>query len=272
VDPNGVVYTPVINYDAGHGGCCVNVLMDYSTDGGVTWHGPFVAASGVHVPPLTGAGYVNTTFEDGIEETFAVGNHLAPSGHYPVYIAYESKSTGFGNILLTASYDQGRHWTAPIQVNDNASPSVDEFQPNLAVAPDGTVSVNFYDRRLACPARGSQEALAAGLALDRSNPNYAGSLPPYAATDYCINASVQFYTASLHPVGHNVRLSQHPWDPQLNAPDRASSSVPADTFIGDYFGNIFDGITDYGTFVSTYNPGGNPQHYQQQVVSTVKTP
>jgi hypothetical protein len=272
VDPNGVVYTSLINYDAEHGGCCVNVLMDYSTDGGVTWHGPFVAARGVHVPPLTGAGYVNTTFEDGIEETFAVGNHLAPSGHYPVYIAYESKSTGFGNILLTATYDQGRHWTGPIQVNDNASRHVDEFQPNLAVAPDGTVSVNFYDRRLACPARATQEASAAGLALDRSNPNYAGSLPPYAATDYCINASVQFYRANLHPIGHNIRLSQHPWDPQLNAPNRASSSVLTDTFIGDYFGNIFDGATDYGTFVSTYNPGNNPQHYQQQVVSTVQTP
>jgi hypothetical protein len=272
LDPNGVVYTSLINYDAEQGGCCVDVLMDYSKDGGVTWHGPFAAASDVHVPALTGAGYVNTTFEDGIEETFAVGNHLSPGGHYPVYIAYESKSTGFGNILLTASYDQGRHWTAPIRVNDNASPTVDEFQPNLAVAPDGTVSVNFYDRRLACPARGTREALAAGLALDRSNPDYARSLPPYGATDYCINSSVQFYTANLKPIGHNIRLSRDPWDPQLNAPDRASSSVPTDTFIGDYFGNVFDGTTDYGTFVSTYNGGNNPQHYQQQVVSTVQIP
>jgi hypothetical protein len=272
VDPDGVVYTSLINFDAERGGCCVDVLMDYSTDGGLTWHGPFVAAHDVHVPPLTGAGYLNTTLEDGIEETFAVGNHLSASGHYPVYVAYESKSTGFGNILLTATYDQGRHWTAPIQVNDNSSPSVDEFQPNLAVAPDGTVSVNFYDRRLACPARGTQEASAAGLALDRSNPDYAGSLPPYGASDYCINASVQFYTASLTPIGHNIRLSRHPWDPQLNAPDRASSSVPTDTFIGDYFGNVFDGTIDYATFVSTYNGGNNPQHYQQQVVSTVKIP
>src|SRR5260370_9357540 len=145
--------------------------MDYSKDGGVTWHEPFVAASDVHVPPLTGAGYVNTTFEDGIEETFAVGNHLSASGHYPVYIAYESKSSGFGNILLTASYDQGQHWTAPIQVNDNASPNVDEFQPNLAVAPDGTASVSFYDRRLASPTQYTQEPLAAGLAPDRSHPH-----------------------------------------------------------------------------------------------------
>ncbi len=157
-------------------------------------------------------------------------------------------------------------------MNDNASPNVDEFQPNLAVAPDGTVSVSFYDRRLACPTQGTQESLAAGLALDRSNPDYAGSLPPYGASDYCINSSVQFYGASLNPIGQNIRLSGHPWDPQLNAPDRASSSVPTDTFIGDYFGNVFDGTVDYGTFVSTYDGGDNPQHYQQQVVSAVKVP
>jgi hypothetical protein len=67
------------------------------------------------------------------------------------------------------SYDGGATWTSPIQANDNASP-VDEFQPNLTVAAGGTVSVNFYDRRLACPAAGTAEATAAGLALDQVNP------------------------------------------------------------------------------------------------------
>ena len=271
IDPNGVVYTPMINYDSELSGCCVDVLMDYSTDGGATWIGPSVAASNVHVPPLTGAGYNNTTFEDGIEETSAVGNHLV-NGGYPVYIAYESKSTGFGNILLTASYDQGKTWTFPIQVNDNTATTVDEFQPNLAVAPDGTLSVSFYDRRLACPAAGSAEATAAGLALDQVNPNYTGSLPPYGAADYCINSSVQFYTADLKPMGHNIKLTAHPWDPQLNSPDRSCACTPTDTFLGDYFGNEVAGTTDYSTFVSTYDDGSNPHHYQQQVVATISIP
>src|ERR1700730_13119322 len=69
IDPAGVVYTSLINFVSGQSSCCVDVLMDYSTNGGRTWIGPSVAASNVHVPPLTGAGYVNTTFEDGIEET-----------------------------------------------------------------------------------------------------------------------------------------------------------------------------------------------------------
>jgi hypothetical protein len=274
IDPNGVVYTPLINYDSEQGGCCVDVLMDFSTDGGLTWTGPSVAASDVHVPPLTGAGYINTTFEDGIEETSAVGNQLV-NGQYPVYIAYESKSTGFGNILLTATYDQGRNWTSPIQVNDNASPLVDEFQPNLAVAPDGTVSVNFYDRRLACPARSDPDAGPAGLALDNVNPNYGGAqgkLPPYGFTDYCVNSSVQFYKPDLTPIGQNIRLTAHTWDPQLNSPDRACSCVPTDTFLGDYFGNDFAGATDYSSFVSTFDDGSNTAHYQEQVVATIAIP
>ena len=274
VDPNGVVYTPLINYDSEQSGCCVDVLMDYSTDGGVTWVGPSIAASNIHVPPLTGAGYLNTTFEDGIEETSAVGNHPV-NGNYPVYIAYESKSTGFGNILLTATYDQGNTWTVPIQVNDNASTAVDEFQPNLAVAPDGTVSVNFYDRRLSCPASGTSQAAAAGLALDQSNPSYGngqGPLPPYGFSDYCINSSIQFYSANLTPIGHNIRLTAHTWDPQLNSPDRRCSCNPTDTFLGDYFGNDVAGTIDYSTFVSTYDDGTNPHHYQQQVFASIAIP
>jgi hypothetical protein len=275
IDPAGVVYTSLINFVSEQSGCCVDVLMDYSTDGGITWIGPSVAASNVHVPPLTGAGYVNTTFEDGIEETFAVGNHLASTGHYPVYVAYESKSTGFGNILLTASYDQGKTWSAPVQVNDNALTQVDEFQPNLAVAPDGAVSVNFYDRRLACPTRDSADAGPAGLALDQTNPNYGGAqgpLPPYGFTDYCVNASIQFYSAGLSPIGQNIRLTAHTWDPQLNSPDRACACNQTDTFLGDYFGNDFSGTVDYSSFVSTYDDGTNVQHYQQQVVAAVSAP
>ncbi len=90
----------------------------------------------------------------------------------------------------------------------------------------------FYDRRLTCPASGTAEASAAGIALDQVNPNFAGALPPYGASNYCINASVQYYTPVLAPIGHNIRLTQHTWDPQLNAPHPGSASG-LETFIGD---------------------------------------
>jgi len=150
---------------------------------------------------------------------------------------------------------------------------VDEFQPNLTVAPGGTVSVNFYDRRLACPAAGTAEATATGIALDTAaqNPDYTGPVPPYGATNYCVNASIQFYDPNLKPIGHNIRLTQHTWDPQLNAPHPGSAGSE-ETFMGDYFGNITSGAVDYSTFVSTYDDGTNPAHYQQQIVATVQVP
>ena len=271
VDPNGTIYTTLTNTNPKKGFCCDSIFVDKSTDGGKTWSVAGTAVRSVTPPPGI---YPNTTFRDGIENTFAVGNHLDAHGHFPLYVSYEDFSAGVGNVMLTASYDGGATWTTPIQVNDNASPA-DEFQPNLTVAADGTVSVNFYDRRLACPAAGTTAAAGAGLALDQLNPNYTGSLPPYGAANYCVNASIQFYDPALHPLGHNIRLTQHTWDPQLNAPHTGSATGER-TFIGDYFGNTTGpsatGTLDYSTFVSTYDDGTNPAHYQQQIVATVAVP
>jgi hypothetical protein len=266
VAPDGTVYTPITNELPRKGFCCFNISMLRSTDGGVSWSVVGPVASNITPPP---ARYPNTTFRDGIEDTFTLGPNRV-NGNYPLYVSYEDYSAGVGNVALTASYDNGVTWTAPIRVNDNVG-AVDEFQPNLAAAADGTVSVNFYDRRLACPAAGTAEAAAAGLALDTVNPNYSGSLPPYGATNYCVNASVQFYDATLHPNGHNIRISQHTYDPQLDAPHTACASCLT-TFIGDYFGNDFAGSTNYATFVSTYNYGSNAGHHQQQIVSAVHIP
>ena len=238
------------------------IALDRSTDGGQTWTNVSVVASDIAAPP---GFFANTTFRDGIENTFATGTTLV-NGHYPLYVAYEDYSAGVDNVLLTASFDGGATWSAPIQVNDNIS-AVDEFQPNLAVSAGGTVNVNFYDRRLACPAAGSQEALGAGLALDTANPNSPGVVP-YGAANYCINASVQLYGPTLSPIGHNIRLTEHTWDPQLNALHPGAASH-ARTFIGDYFGNVFGDSVNYATFVSTFDDGSNPSHQQQQVVSTL---
>ena len=43
-------------------------------------------------------------------------------------------------------------------------------------------------------------------------------------------------------------------------------------FLGDYFGHEIAGSTDYASFISTYDDGTNPRHYQQQVVAKVSVP
>jgi hypothetical protein len=264
VAPNGTVYTSVTNFPGKDAFCCVTISVDWSTDGGVTWQGPSALAA-QNIPETIA--YTNTTFRQGISNSFAVGNQLV-NGKYPLYVAYEDYGTGNANVMLTSSIDGGQIWSTPIKVNDNVTSTVDEFQPNLAVAADGTVSVNFYDRRLACPAQGT-EATAAGLALDQVNPAYVGALPPYGATNYCVNASIQFYHPSLTPISHNIRISQHAFDPQLNSPHTRCASCRR-TFIGDYFGNTFAGSTSYSSFVSTYDDGTNTAHYQQQLVASLK--
>jgi hypothetical protein len=271
VDPGGTVWTSITNFPSRQSRSSYSVAVDYSTDGGVTWQGPLpvTGAQNVAIPPEA---YPNTTFTDGITNTFTVGT-TEVNGRYPIYVSWEDYASGFDSIMLSGSFDGGLTWTPPVRVNDNASPA-DEFQPNLATAANGTVSVNFYDRRLACPSAGSAEALGAGLALDTINPHYSGPLPPYGASNYCINTSVQFYSPHLLPLGNNIRLSAHTWDPQLNAPWRYGSSLFSgkDTFIGDYFGNDFVGTANLATSVSTYNDGSNPNYYQQQVIATVSIP
>ena len=267
VTPDGTVYTTLTTTKPAMKFSFDKIALDQSTDGGATWTTVSTVADDIAAPP---ARYANTTFRDGILNSFGAGNHQLVGGYYPLYVTWEDYSAGVTNILLAASSDGGKSWTAPIQVNDNQT-KVDEFQPNLTVATDGTVSVAFYDRRLSCPAANSTEAAGAGIALDKVNPNYSGSLPPYDATNYCVNASVQFYNAALTSLGHNIRLTKHTWDPQLNSPHTGSASGVT-TFIGDYFGNITSGSTNILSFVSTFNDGPNPANQQQQVVATVAVP
>jgi hypothetical protein len=265
VTPDGAIYSTLVSESPAHGAFAATIFIDQSHDGGLTWTSkPFLRD--VPIPPFR---YTNTTFRDGIEVTFATGNNVV-NGHYPLYVSWEDGSTGLSNVLLAASYDGGDTWTDAIQVNDNASP-VDEFQPNLDVSASGTVSVAFYDRRLACPAAGTTEAVAAGIALDQVNPSYTGSMPPYGATNYCVNASIQFYTPALRPKGHNIRLTQHTWDPQLSAP-HTSCAACLTTFIGDYFGITSANARSYTTSVTTYDDGTNASHHQQQVIAIVTIP
>src|SRR5258708_510842 len=262
VAPDGSVWTTVTSNPAQQGFSNAAVYVIASHDGGVTWQAPLPVMSNIAAPT-----YLNTTFREGIVNTFAVGNRLV-SGNYPLYVSWEDGSLGVSNLYLSASYDQGQTWTSPILVNDNVSP-VDELQPNLNVASNGTVSVAFYDRRLGCPLQGSSEAAGSGIALDPGTTASPGI--PWGRANYSVNTAIQFYSPSLQPLGHNIRLSDHTWDAQLNAP-HVSSPTGTLTFIGDYFGNTANGGYEYTTSVSTFNDGTNPNFYQEQVVAKVPVP
>jgi len=265
VTADGTVYTTLTNF-TDHSSVA-SIILDRSTDGGVTWETVSTVVSNIQTPPIT---YRNTNFRDGIENTFAVGPKLT-TGQYPLYVSWEDYSTGYGNLQISASYNGGLTWsTTPVKVNDNPG-DTDAFQPNVATAANGRVLVAFYDRRLDCPLKGI-EATLAGIDIDTTLPNGAH---PYGAHNYCVNSSLQVFDANLNKVLGNVRLSQHTWDPQLNSM-KPSGINRYRGFIGDYYGidiGVINGkYTVFTTSVSTYDDGTNPNHFQQQVVASLAIP
>ncbi len=150
-------------------------------------------------------------------------------------------------------------------VNDavTVADETDQFQPTVAVSPNGTVAVAFYDRRLACPA---------------SDPNILTA--DQGRTNFCINTSIQFFSdgsGGLQRLGSNTRVTQATWDPQnpgtnsdgLPHPGGPNSSL---TFIGDYFGLSLSNQSAFVLFVSNYNLGANPANDQQQFAASVPIP
>jgi BNR repeat protein len=228
-----------------------------SADGGRTW-----AKRRVIVHHNVN-GYKNTTFRAAFGEAFDVGTRKVARS-YPLYAVYENAvGNGPTRLFIRASFDGGKHWRAPLQVNDNQSDG-EALQPNIAVAPNGRVAVAFYDRRLPCPARDTPEATIAGLLFDPR--------APFGRSNYCVDTAIQFYTAGLKPLGHNIRLSPHTWDPQLSSP-HPDCICSNGTFLGDYFGVDSRGGFTYTTSVETYNAAGeNPGFHQQQLVAKLRTP
>jgi hypothetical protein len=256
VTPDGRVWLTTASFRRGGFGSTLTMSFTSSRNGGRTWAPRRVIVRHDIV------GYRNTTFRAAFGETFAVGSRRIRR-FYPLYVAYEDATGNGATLFIRASFDGGRRWSRPLQVNDNADTG-EAMQPSLTVAPNGTVAVAFYDRRLPCPERNSPEATIAGLLFDPR--------APFGRRNYCVNTAIQFYRANLRPLGHNVRLSPHTWDPQLSAP-RFDCICSAASFIGDYFGADSRGGFTYTASVETFNAGGeNPGYHQQQLVSKIRTP
>ena len=254
VAPDGTVWLTTSSF--GNSNEPFTMSLTSSRDGGRSW-----ARRRVIVRHNVD-GYRNTTFRAAFGEAFVVG--LRKVGRfYPLYVSYEQSAAGETNLFIRGSFDGGKHWSRAIQVSD-ASGVGDSLQPNLAVAPNGTVAVAFYDRRLPCSALDTPDGTVAGLLFDPRAP--AGK------DNYCVNTAIQFYRRKLRPIGHNIRLSEHTWDPQLSSPRFDCICNPA-SFIGDYFGIDSRGGFTYTASVETFNAAGeNPGYHQQQLVSKIRTP
>lgn len=226
-----------------------------SSDGGQSFSPPIHALSFPAYPFLT---LPNTTFRDGISDSFAVS---PANGH--LFLALEVYNGKGLDVMLSESSDGGMTWTGPIYVNDpeTVNDGTDQFQPTVAVSPTGLVAVAFYDRRLPCPT---------------GDPNILTQ--DWGRRNFCIDVSLQVFSdtsAGLQRMGSNIRVTAASWDPQvpgsLGLP-RPGGPTGYVTFIGDYFGLALTNRYAYVLFVSTYNLGSNPYNDQQQFLAVVKLP
>lgn len=167
VASDGSVYVTFMQLD---NGCYCNPprqFVDRSTDGGVTW-GPDQLVTGAQTTPVGALDveghdlvlHGGTDPEAGVEVNNFPVMAVAPNHPDTVYIVWNDGrwDTGFeiyqhpgkhGDIAFTRSTDGGATWSAPTRVNDDQlANGVDQFMPAIAIAPDGTIGVSWYDRRV----------------------------------------------------------------------------------------------------------------------------
>ncbi|GAC1568453.1 MAG: sialidase family protein [Ktedonobacteraceae bacterium] len=123
-----------------------------------------------------------------------------------LYITWSDKGTGDADILFSASQDHGQTWSTPLRVNDDALRNgANQFQPQMAVAPNGVISISFFDTRLD---------------------------PSHKLIDVYLAQSTDHGAAFLK----NVRVTTQSWNPAVGAPTDGYGSQ----FIGDYQGLAVD--------------------------------
>lgn len=117
-------------------------------------------------------------------------------------VAWADMRNGDADIYESRSTDRGKTWTSPYRVNhDRLGNGKDQFQPALAVAPNGTFTCSWFDRR--------------------RDP-----------ADHKIDVYIAQSTDDGGSFGHNFRVTTRSWDPAIDAPH--ADGKASTTFIGDY--------------------------------------
>lgn len=211
-----------------------------STDGGRTFSAPATAAALRAVPyQLPNAVFRTPASLPALAISPTTGD---------IHVAWADYRHGDADILAVRSTDGGATWSTPRRLNDDAvAGGVDQFQPQLAAAPNGRIAAVWFDRRLPCPDLPW---------IPRENVGRA---------NFCIDT----YMARSHDGGAtwepNVRVSAQTWDWSISLP----MVNPTTGFIGDYQGLASTADADIAFWNATADLGDNPRRRQQVFVARV---
>jgi hypothetical protein len=102
-----------------------------------------------------------------------------------IYVNWIDERSGDPDVFVSASRDGGRHWSAPVRVNDDAKGQAQMFTW-MAVDPvDGSINVVFHDRR-------HQQGTMTGVTLARSvdgGKSFVNVPLPVPAFDCCTRSA-----------------------------------------------------------------------------------
>ncbi len=140
VAPNGDLY---LAYEDGHARTSTTndgITVVKSTDGGLSWRGPYLVASFNALTILTGGGGVRASSYP----------TMAVDGKGVLQLAWAAPSSGAttdrSDIFYSRSTDGGATYATPRKLNDDGTSTTQAF-PSLAAVADGSVAVKWADRR-----------------------------------------------------------------------------------------------------------------------------
>ena len=259
IAPDGTVYTTITNNPQQQGFCHDDIYLVWSTRLRRDLGRPTPVIQGVSSPT-----YQNTTFREGIVNTFAVGTSAVGAGLLPAL-----------RVL------RGRLDRSLERLPDGLlrrRPTLDDTVPGERQRrPDRGAPAQPGRRRRTARSlsRSTTGAFAAPRAATRRRRGPGIAVrpdAPYGASNYCINTAIQFYDAEPRadrPQHPPVR--EHLGPAALRA--HQGCICCSGTFIGDYFGVDSAGGWTYTTSVSTFNDAGeNPSNHQQQIVARIPIP
>jgi len=147
----------------------LNITLAVSRDGGRSFAAsrPIVP---VAPPYFGGAGGI-----PGLTRAMGFPQVGVDPRHGTLYVSWSDYRHGDVDVFMARSTDHGRTWSQPLRVNDDPlHDGADQFLQWMAVDPkDGSVNIQFYDRREDPANRRTQVTLARSTDGGRTFRNYA---------------------------------------------------------------------------------------------------